>query len=83
MANPTVPAPENDLFAEAEWDEAQAVSVLVSGLVDTITSVKGLVATYAEEPHSDGCGFDACVRCVVDEFAALVASSGQSGGHDG
>ena len=60
---------------QAEWDEAQAISALVSGLVDTIANVKALVGAYAEEPHSDGCGMDACVRCVVDEFAALVLPS--------
>lgn len=36
--------------------------------------VIALAAAYDEEPHSEGCGIDACVRCVVDEFTALVAS---------
>lgn len=31
----------------------------------------GLIAAYDEEPHSEECGFGPCVRCVVDEFAAL------------
>lgn len=44
----------------------------VSSLADRVTS---LVAAYEEEPHSDECGMGACVRCVVDEFAALIGST--------
>lgn len=33
---------------------------------------RALVPAYAEEPHSNGCGMDACVRCVVDEFTAAL-----------
>lgn len=58
----------SDLTARAESTEAAHVA-LVAG-------VARRVGDYAEEPHSDECGMGACVRCVVDEFAALLAGGG-------
>lgn len=54
-------------------NKATIYDARILALCNTLDSLDLLVAEYAEERHSDECGFGACVRCVVDEFASRLS----------
>lgn len=79
MSTPTNDAALSEAEREAVADSLALYDTVAHIKADAIAAERARVLAildkkvddYDEEPHSEECGWDACVRCVVDGFATL------------